>query len=365
MTREGFRAEFPALRERAWLDTAACAPAAAGVVRALRSALDAWLAGEFRWSDWDLAPAATKSAVARLLGVGEERIAVMGSVAEAAATVAKSLPPGRIVVPAQEFRSNLFPWRQLHGGDHEVVLVPARDGRTRTEDVVAALDERTVLLAVSEVLSLNGHRADLVALRRATDEVGARLFVDVTQSLGVLRLHMGEVRPDYLAVHGYKWMLCPRGAAWLVTSPGRAEELAPLLPSWRSTPTPYGYFGGSLRPAEGAARCDTSPAWLAWVGALPALDLLLRLDAEQVERHCTDLAAHFCAQAADLGAEVLTEAGESHIAVVRVADPDAVAARLARDAVRATLLGDRLRVGFHHFNDDGDVRRAVNALRSG
>jgi selenocysteine lyase/cysteine desulfurase len=51
-----------------------------------------------------------------------------------------------------------------------------------------------------------------------------------------------------------------------------------------------------------------------------------------------------------------------HIAVVRVRDPDAVGARLRSGGVRARMLGDRLRVGFHYFNNDEDVTAALGAL---
>ena len=53
----------------------------------------------------------------------------------------------------------------------------------------------------------------------------------------------------------------------------------------------------------------------------------------------------------------------SHIAVVRVTDPDTVSARLRAAGVRAQLLGDRLRVGFHYFNNHEDVAAALGALR--
>jgi hypothetical protein len=68
--------------------------------------------------------------------------------------------------------------------------------------------------------------------RAGSDSVGARMFVDATQSLGVLDLGLTASRPDYLAVYGYKWLLRPRGAAWLVTR--HYGELRPLLPSWKS-----------------------------------------------------------------------------------------------------------------------------------
>jgi selenocysteine lyase/cysteine desulfurase len=363
VTPEQFRAQFPALRRQVWLDTPSSPPAARPVADALRRAVDEWLAGDFRWVDWDAAPSAVRESMARLLGVETGRVALMSSVAEGVATVARSLPPGRVVVPDHEYRSNLFPWQQLDGARHQVVRVPARDGRLRTEDLVKAIDDRTVLLAVSEVLSIDGHRADLAALRAAVDEVGARLFVDATQSLGVLHADMARIRPDYLAVHGYKWLLCPRGAAWLVAAAHRIDELVPLMPSWKSTDPPHGFFGGSFAPARTAARCDTSPAWLSWLGAIPALELIRGLPGARVEEHCTGLAAQFHDGATEAGAVMVTGRGESHIAVAEVCDPQAVRARLRQLDVRATFLGDRLRVGFHYFNDVGDVARVVEALR--
>jgi selenocysteine lyase/cysteine desulfurase len=48
---------------------------------------------------------------------------------------------------------------------------------------------------------------------------------------------------------------------------------------------------------------------------------------------------------------------------VRIRDPDAVSARLRSGGVRARVLGDRLRVGCHYFNNDQDVTAALDALR--
>lgn len=359
-----FRALFPALDSYAWLDTPGSPPLARPVGDALHAALDGWLAGDFDWLAWDHTPQDVRTLFARYVGVDAESVALMGSVAEGAATVARSLPPGRIVVSEEEFRSNLFPWLHLDPATHEVVRVPARDGAVRTEDLAAACREGTVLLAISEVVSRDGVRADLAALRAATDQVGARLFVDSSQSLGALHLDVAAVRPDYVAVHGYKWMLCPRGAAWLVVRADRQSELEPLLPSWKSTPQPHGYFGGSLALAPGMARCDTSPAWLSWIGAEAALRLHLRLDPAQTQRHCIALAQAFLEGAAERGAVPAAAANgnPSQIAVVHVREPDLVRQRLRAGRVKATMTGDRLRVGFHYFNDDRDVSRALAAL---
>jgi selenocysteine lyase/cysteine desulfurase len=47
---------------------------------------------------------------------------------------------------------------------------------------------------------------------------------------------------------------------------------------------------------------------------------------------------------------------------VRVPDPDAVRARLREGRVHTQVFGDRLRVGFHYFNNDDDVTAVLRAL---
>lgn len=356
----GFRALFPALAAQVWLDTPATPPGAIPVTSALTAAISAWQDGTLGADEWHAATPAARSRFARYLGVLAGHVALMGSVAEAATTVAMSLPErkGTIVVGDDEFRSNLFPWLALRPRGYRV-LRPTTGPDGRTESLLAAIDDSTVLVAVSDVLSKDGERIDLPRLRAATCAVGARLFVDATQSLGVLRPRLVEVQPDYLAVHGYKWLLCPRGAAWLVTR--HSEELRPLLPSWKTTGD-GGYFGGRPLPVPGAAGCDTPPAWLSWIGARAAIDLMSELPQAAVEHHCLTLADAFREGARAAGRTPIGIGMPSHIVAVRVTDPDAVRRRLASRRVRARILGDRLRVGFHYFNDADDVTAALRVL---
>ena len=364
MSPEQFRALFPALSDLVWLDTPGSPPGALPVLDALEGALEQWRTGSYRWPDWELAAAESRQLFATFLGVPSATVALMSSFAEAAATVAACLPPGRIVVGDEEYRDNLFPWVALRSAEREVVRMSSRDGGVRTADLIAAMNPETVLVAVSEVLSRDGVRADLRSLRAAADNVGARLFIDATQSLGVLRFDWPAIRPDYLAVHGYKWLLCPRGAGWLVAREDRVGELRPLLPSWKSTGEQE-FFGGELSYAPDAARCDTPSAWFSWVGARAALKLALELPQDEVERHCLGLAARFREGARAAGAEPIGRGGPSHIVAVRVANPPSVLAALENAGVRALALGDRLRVGFHYFNSVTDVDVALGALRAG
>jgi selenocysteine lyase/cysteine desulfurase len=158
--------------------------------------------------------------------------------------------------------------------------------------------------------------------------VGARLFVDLTQLLGVLRHDANTVRADYVATHGYKWLLCPRGTAWLVTRADRLAELRPLAPHWHSTSLPRGYFGGPAKLANDASRCDASPAWFSWSGACAALEVHGGLDPAAVEAYSVGLAERLADDATEAGLRRMSSA-ESPILVFGIEEPERVGRELA------------------------------------
>lgn len=363
--RDEFRALFPALDEWAWLDTPGSPPGARPVLEAVRGALDDWESGRFSWLAWDATVEAARAAFADYTGVAASRVAVMGSVAEAVSTVAAALPAGSIVVGENEYRSVLFPLLAL-GPDHPVIRVPESDGVVTAELLAEAIRPDTVLVAVSDTLTSNGNPVDLAVLRRATDAIGVRMLVDLTQSLGVLHRNLDALDADFTVVHGYKWLLCPRGAAWLVARTDRLAELRPLLPSWKSTDPPHGYFGGTLALPETGSRLDTSPAWFSWIGAVAALDVLARLDPDDVRSHCVEVAARWHTIAIDLGLRPVLPRQESHIVVVEADEEFAeeLPEHLASARVKASVTGRRLRVGVHYFTDDDDIDRLADAVRS-
>jgi selenocysteine lyase/cysteine desulfurase len=357
-----FRAQFPALGAKAWLKTASVAPAARPVLAALRAAVDGWEHGELELRTWDAQAQATRALFARLLGADTSQVALTTSVAQAAATVAALVPRGRVVVGELEYRSNLFPWLALRERGVTVTEVPMPDHVLRTQRMLDAINGDTVLVAVSDVQSASGSRVDLAAIGERARHVGARLFVDATQSLGVLGFPLRETAPDFVAVHGYKWLISPRGAAWLyVREP--PERQVPIAPSWRSAPDPFlSFYGGPLELATDARRMDASLAWPTWLGARAALELITSLDAAEAQAHALRLGERFASGLGDIGLEPAASDLPSHIVTCAVPDGDRVLGELAAAGVLATQRAGRLRVGFHAFNDQADVDRCLLAV---
>ena len=381
-----FRDAFDALRRVSWLSTAGVAPGARPVIAALRAACDAWADGTFDWMAWEAEAECVRQSVAALIGVRPTSIALLSTLAEAATTVAasqcwspfRSATRPRVLIPAIEFRSNLFPWLALaENGWEPVLLEPGPDGLIRTDAIIAAIRPGVHLVALSEVQSATGQRVDVAAIAHRCHAIGAQLFVNLTQSLGVLQFDAVATHVDYAAVHGYKWLLSPRGTTCLYVRPDHLTELVPLAPNWKnasdlhrngSAGQPGAYaqlYGGPFRLATDARRLDASLAWLPWVGARAALDLLATIPPDARETHALELARSFRAGARALGLRVVPEDLPTHLVAIDYATPahaTTASQHLTHRGVVGSARGPRLRFGFHAFNNGADVERALCAL---
>jgi selenocysteine lyase/cysteine desulfurase len=361
MKLDELRALFPALEKVTYLNSATTSPASLPVLAALRRVQEEWASGEFSWQAWEAEAEETREVFGRLVGGRAQHVALLGSVSEAAATVAQSLePPGKIVVGAREFQSNLLPWLALERRGFEVVQVQPTDGVVRTEALVEAIGADTTLVAVSDVQSATGFRVHLEQIVAACRQHGTRLFVDAIQSLGALRYVPGA---DFVTAHAYKWLLGPRGATWLWISPSRLEELTPLAPSWKTVPEPYAdYYGGPVDLPLHARRVDLPLAWQIWPAVLAGLRTITAPDATEIEQHCLSLAHTFREEASSRGFRLVPEEVPSQIQALGVSDPEALKRRLAERRVIGAVRGDALRLGFHAYNDESDVATALDAL---
>jgi selenocysteine lyase/cysteine desulfurase len=260
--------------------------------------------------------------------------------------IAASLPEGsRIVVPDIEFTSLLFPFLvQEQLGRCQVRTVPL-------ERLADAVDEHADVVAFSAVQMSNGQLADIDAIAAAADAHDVMTIVDGTQAIGWLPLDAS--RFDVVACAAYKWLMSPRGTAFMYVRREHLPEVKPLTAGWYGGEDVHAsYFGTPLRLAGSARRLDTSPAWFSWVGTQPALELLEELGIEAIHIHNLGLANSF---RAGLG----LPPGDS--AIVSVAS-DGAQERLADAGIMVATRGGRLRTSWHVYNTDDDVERVLEAL---
>jgi selenocysteine lyase/cysteine desulfurase len=331
-----------------WLNTASYGLPPRAAFQEMQVALDQWRHGRVSWEGWDESTGRARAAFAALLGVPAGDVAVGSTAAGLVGTIAASLPAAaKVVVPQIEFTSNLFPWLVQQDRGVQVETVPL-------DKLVEAVDARTSVVAVSAVQSSTGEVAPFDELAEAAHAVGAHLVVDASQAAGWLPLSWPAA--DAVIVSGYKWLMSPRGTAYAYLSPRLRETLRPINASWYAAEDVHtGYYGPEMRLAADARRFDVSPAWFSWVGAAPAVELLVELGVEQVYEHNAGLANRF---RAGLG----LPPGDSAIVSTDVPGADE---RLAAAGIRAAVRDGRLRVSFHAYSTTADVDRALEALTTG
>ncbi|MFC8102147.1 aminotransferase class V-fold PLP-dependent enzyme [Streptomyces sp. NPDC057363] len=292
---------------------------------------------------------ACRSSFARLLGMPATRVAAGASVATFSGLVAASLPAGAEVLTAEADFSSLV--NPLHTrGDLKVRSVPL-------ERIAESVGPQTELVAVSSVQSADGRIADLAALRDAARAHGARTLIDASQSNGWLPLAAGDF--DFVAAVGYKWVLCPRGVAFLVV-PEDFGGLTPLFAGWASGERPWDSCYGPVEElAHSARRFDESPALFSYTGARHSLALIEKLGVDAVHAHDTALADRFRDGLGSLGHEPVPAPGSAIVSVPGLGHRQG---ELGRAGVQVSDRAGHLRAAFHLYNTAADVDRLLDVL---
>jgi len=156
---------------------------------------------------------------AKLIRVNEpKRIVVIPSASYGLSTVAKNVKVGAgdsILVLHEQFPSNMYPWRRVaeQSGARLDVVEPPDTFKDRGKEwnvrLLEAIKKETKLIAMGHVHWADGTKFDLEAVGRRAREVGARLVIDGTQSIGALPFDVSKVKPDALICAGYKWLMGP------------------------------------------------------------------------------------------------------------------------------------------------------------
>jgi selenocysteine lyase/cysteine desulfurase len=271
-----------------------------------------------------------------------ETVSIGASVSSLVAQAVSAVPDrSRVLLAEGEFTSVSFPFAAQAARGLVLDEVPLSE----LPDLAGSYD----WVAVSVVQSRDGSVVDLAALRAARERSGVRVLLDVTQAAGWMPLDLGWA--DAVVGAGYKWLLSPKGAAWLAVSAEVKATMVPSTASYYASDGAQSMYGLPLSLRDDARRFDASPAWFAHVGAAQALPWLASLDLHRVRDHCVGMADR-------LRAGLGLPPAESAILAVEGGDAE----RLRRAGVAASSRAGRTRLACHLYTTEEDVAAAIAAL---
>lgn len=312
----------------------------------------------------------------QLVGGDADGVAIIPSVSYGVGVAAANVALSRgeqVLVLAEQFPSHVYPWRAAaDAAGAEIVTVPRPDPDAGwTQSILDRLGPTTAVVAVPHVHWADGSIVDLEDVGRAAREVGAALVVDATQSVGALPLDVSVVRPDFLVVAGYKWLLGPYSIGLLWAREDRRDG-APLEHNWITRAGSENFAGlvaYTDKFQDGARRYDVGERsnFVLTPMMNTALETILDWSVDRIQATAARHTRRIEDATRDLGLDpVPAESRGSHLMGVRLPGgvPDDLPERLADQQVHVSVRGDSLRISAHVWNTRDDLNRLFEVLES-
>jgi selenocysteine lyase/cysteine desulfurase len=370
-----FRSQMPVARRWAYLDHAAVSPLPGPTAESLAGwAQQASVDGSVHWLSWARQVEELRSLAAAMIGAAAEEIALVSNTTHGVNLVAEGYPwqaGDNVVIPADEFPTNQYPWLNLARRGVETRRVPTENGRLDLDRLAAACDARTRVVSVSWVSYSSGWRNDVAQVADLAHQCGALLFLDAIQGLGVFPLDVRVAGVDFLAADGHKWMLGPEGAGIFYCRREHLARLSPVGVGWSSVVGASDFNRIELLLKDTAARYEGGSQNMVGLLALKtSLDLLTRLTFPAISQRVVEITDLACRRLPEVGAVIRTPRDRGHesgIVSFEIPGRDPVALRrhcLERGVVVSCRAG-RLRLSAHAYNNAGDIERLAESLAEG
>jgi cysteine desulfurase / selenocysteine lyase len=302
------RSEMEVPQKHIYLDHAAVAPITkTASLAAQKYLLQVASSGDVQWLDWARSVEETREFTAGMLNADPTEIALIPNTTFGVNVVSSGFPwrPGdSLVVPENEFPTNLIPWLRLKQQGVEVRLAKTPrwqlqdDGTVAPEEFAKAIEEyqtfdliesirdcidsSTRLISSSWVSYSTGYRVDALRLGELCHLRSIAFFLDAIQGLGAFPLSVDRCLVSAIAADGHKWMLGPEGAGVLYLRKNFLEQLEPSMLGWNSMIGAHHFTPENQTIKQSASRYEGGSHNMAGQLALgKSIELLTRLNGSE------------------------------------------------------------------------------------
>lgn len=311
LTLTQFRARFPILSRRVYVNSCSQGALSIEVEAALGAFAESWHARGSPWDTWVEEVERLRTAVAAAIGADADEIAVMPNASTAIAAIATALPfdgdRRDVVLGDFEFPTMAHVWMAQQRRGARIVRVAARGDELPIEAYAGHIDDQTLVVPAAHVCFRNGYRVDVPRLAAACHDRGALMMLDDYQRTGTAPLDVRALGVDVLVTGALKYLIGASGVAFLYVRRGLIERLEPLVTGWFGRVDPFAFDIDRLDWAPGARRFETgSPPVPSVFAAVAGLELLARVGAADVEMQIDRLVQRFVSGALARGFDVAT-----------------------------------------------------------
>jgi kynureninase len=356
-----YRSEFPILEQTTYLINHSLGAMPRRAEQGLAEYARTWRERGIRaWGEgwWEL-PLTVGDQIGRIVGAPARTTVMHQNVAIAEAVVLSCFHPTPVRNRIVYERDNFPSVRYLYQAQRELEVLVCEDD----DEIVDAIDERTLLVPISHVLFKSGEIQDVARIIERAHEAGARVILDAYQSAGIVPLDVTALKVDFAVGGSVKWLCGGPGNGWLYVRPDLAERLEPAYTGWQAHELPFA-FEEEMRYAAGAARFLTgTPNVPALYAATAGYDLIEEIGVERIRENSlrqTDLLIAL-ADAAGFGiASPRDRERRGGTVTVHVDEFPAVYKELAERQILCDFRpGAGIRIGPHYYTSDDELRHVI------
>ncbi len=192
-----------------------------------------------------------RTALAGFLGTQEDNLVYIPNTTFGLNVIARSLPllpHDEVLATDHEYGAMDRMWRFVCDWRsacyvREPVPVPVGSSEEIVDAIWSGVNERTRVLLLSHITSPTAIMFPVQALIERARERDLITIVDGAHAPGQIELRLDELGADFYVGNCHKWLMAPKGAAFLYARPDRHGMLEPLVVSW-------GDRGTQVRPGR-------------------------------------------------------------------------------------------------------------------
>ena len=312
---------------------------------------------------------------ASIIGACADQIAVIPSVSYGMALAAQnvSIQFGKeILVLKDQFPSNIYAWRRL--AKHRslrIVTIDHEPGKSLTEVLLDNIHENTSLVCVPQVRWSDGALLDLEAISKKAQSFGASLVVDGIQSVGAYPFDVKKIKPAFMAVSSYKWLLGPYNLGFLYVDEDYLES-EPIEFNWMNRRGSENFKNLTEYQEQyqaGARRFDMGEKtqFLQMPMAEAAMRQILKWGVENIQESIGRLSSPLRKELQEMGFTIL-DARESVAHIIGIREGERKFGKnleqsFKKAGIYISFRGDVIRVSPHIYNTSEELGRFLEILK--
>ena len=309
-----------------------------------------------------------------------DRISLIPSASYGIANVINNLPArkhGNIVLIEHQFPSNVYAWQKWASRNHiEIRIVQSKESLFSATDeinyaVLSHIDENTIAVAMAHIHWADGRLFDLKAIRKKTDEFGAYLIIDGTQSIGALPFSIAEIRPDALIVASYKWLLGPYGFG-LAYYGDRLDNGNPIEENWINRKDSHIFqklvnYQIEYKPMAHRYNVGEHSNFVFVPMLLDSLSQIKKWGIQAIQDYTENLVRRISPKIQEIGCTIEQEGKRAnhlfgiylgkHIQIDKLKD------HLKKEKIHVSFRGDFIRVSPHLYNTSDDLEKLTEVIK--